>query len=285
MRLNLYLVLITIFLSKNVLGSFAHNTPVQVARDHCIIGDLQQGEMIQGYKSGRVIVGKITYKCNKLESDVVAVILADETILASANQFFYDAKSRQWKPAKNLAPGEQLLTIKGDSVSVVELHKDLGSMELCEIEVENCHNYFVSRSSVLVHNEPFSIGFGLSWAFGSGAIEYAGATLFAGIAGLFGLTLFKDANDKYEAKPELLFGNTDLKAQAPGQPTNEDGYEPPKNWDGKKVKHPKTGQCGYPDKKGKVWVPSGPKGHGGPHWDVVDRDGGRKNVLPGGRER
>ncbi len=74
-------------------------------------------------------------------------------------------------------------------------------------------------------------------------------------------------------------------AQAPGKPTKEDGYQPPKKWDGEKVKHEDTGKYGYPDKDGKVWVPSGPKGHGGPHWDVQKPGKGYDNVYPGGTVR
>lgn len=41
-------------------------------------------------------------------------------------------------------------------------------------------------------------------------------------------------------------------------------------------------------------LPTGPEGslpgtrgsaHGGPHWDVIDRYGDHKNILPGGKER
>jgi hypothetical protein len=74
-------------------------------------------------------------------------------------------------------------------------------------------------------------------------------------------------------------------AQAPGMPRDEDGYTPPKNWDGNKVKVEKgkcKGQYGWPDKKGNIWVPSGPKGHGGPHWDVQYPNEDYDNVVPGG---
>jgi len=68
----------------------------------------------------------------------------------------------------------------------------------------------------------------------------------------------------------------------PGKPTDEDGYFPPKNWDGKKVAAPNGRGYGWPDKDGDVWVPSGADGHGGPHWDVQDGKTGRnhKNVRP-----
>lgn len=44
---------------------------------------------------------------------------------------------------------------------------------------------------------------------------------------------------------------------------------------------------GWPDRVGNVWVPSGPKGHGGPHWDVQRPGKGKKhaNIVLGGNER
>ena len=84
-------------------------------------------------------------------------------------------------------------------------------------------------------------------------------------------------------------------ADAPGCPTAEDGYVPPKKWDGKKVKNPNGKGKGFPAKDGKVWVPTGNAGslpgttgpaHGGPHWDVQDpKTGGHVNVYPGGLRR
>lgn len=58
-----------------------------------------------------------------------------------------------------------------------------------------------------------------------------------------------------------------------------------KNWDGKKIKNPNGPGYGWPDKKGNVWVPTGPEGHGCPHWDVEKPNGDYENVVPGGRIR
>lgn len=76
-------------------------------------------------------------------------------------------------------------------------------------------------------------------------------------------------------------------ADAPGQPMAEDGYTPPKKWDGKKVRNPNGSGAGWPDAKGDVWVPTGPGGdaHGGPHWDVQTPGGKYRNVYPGGKIR
>lgn len=79
-----------------------------------------------------------------------------------------------------------------------------------------------------------------------------------------------------------------IDAQAPGMPTENDGFIPPKNWDGKKIRHQGTGKVGWADKDGNVWVPTGPGAlaHGGPHWDVQSANGkGYRNVYPGGKVR
>ena len=144
---------------------------------------------------------------------------------------------------------------------------------------------------------------GASWTFGTKAIEFAGVSIGVAVLGFFGIKIGKKA--KYGGNAECWDISTEVnefkhaneaqesekpvsEAQAPGKPTENDGYGPPKRWDGKKVKHPKTGQHGYPDKNGKVWVPTGPGSgaHGGTHWDVVSPDGKRyDNVYPGGKIR
>jgi len=72
-------------------------------------------------------------------------------------------------------------------------------------------------------------------------------------------------------------------AQAPGKPTAKDGFKPKKNWDGKKVRHRRG--YGWPDSKGNIWIPTGPRGHGCPHWDVQKPNGDYENVVPGGKLR
>lgn len=140
-----------------------------------------------------------------------------------------------------------------------------------------------------------------AWTFGIEGIKYAGISLGLAVLGFLGIKISNKTKggDKHKCL-DLSVEVNEFKqmheasekpaseAQAPGKPTENDGYIPPKKWDGKKVKHPKTGQHGYPDKSGKVWVPTGPGSgaHGGSHWDVVSPDGKRyDNVYPGGKIR
>ena len=65
-----------------------------------------------------------------------------------------------------------------------------------------------------------------------------------------------------------------------GQPTKEQGYKPPKNWNGEKVRNPNGSGSGYPAKNGDVWVPTNHKGTHAPHWDVQHPDGTHTPVYP-----
>jgi Bacterial toxin 37 len=79
-------------------------------------------------------------------------------------------------------------------------------------------------------------------------------------------------------------------AKAPGRPSENDGFRPPKGGDDW-VPNPNGRGNGWRDRGGSVWVPTGPGGpstgdaHGGPHWDVQRPGGGYDNVYPGGKVR
>lgn len=47
----------------------------------------------------------------------------------------------------------------------------------------------------------------------------------------------------------------------------------------------KLKNIGWPDKNGVIWFPTGPKGHGGAHWDRQYPNGDYDNVYPGGHIR
>ncbi len=130
-----------------------------------------------------------------------------------------------------------------------------------------------------------------------GPIGVVGGVVLGGAIGCIVALCMKERFTEYKLSfktgpiESLVYSNEkeaaseDEIAQAPGKPTENDGFVPKKNWDGKKVKH--TRGWGWPDKNGNIWIPFGPKGHGGPHWDV-QRPGRSKdydNVVPGGRIR
>ena len=127
----------------------------------------------------------------------------------------------------------------------------------------------------------------------------AGGTTTAGIGGTAGAAIvgialiycqFDDegcaaAVETYCTGRSLSGLHGPLNIRAPGMPGPKDRPKRGPGSDGKPVKNPHGRGKGWIDDKGFIWTPSGVDGHGGKHWDVVDKNGGHRNIYPGGRER
>lgn len=241
-------------------------------------------------------------------------------IECTPSQEFYVVDLQRWVPACQLQIGNHLLRDgadgRGTSIEIIDLELIKQSLPVYIIEVASIHTFLVTGLSILTHNEMltptlfYAVGetifssslgcattgsllgpWGAAGGFVIGSLIAVGATYCFGdwdrtwyklkydigqITKIFNLNKANDSNYS-EDKTEK---NIPDDAQAPGKPTEKDGFIPKKNWDGKKVKH-RRGH-GWPDNNGNVWIPTGPKGHGGPHWDVQKPDGGYENIVPGG---
>ncbi|MCX5924601.1 MAG: polymorphic toxin type 37 domain-containing protein [Candidatus Dependentiae bacterium] len=237
---------------------------------------------------------------------------SSETITCSPLQLFYRASDMQWIPAHELRDGDELLC-RDNAITKLQSKKQVfGLITLYIIEVKKHHTFAVGRQNILTHNMfipiattigmsvPFDIVLGAgTFACMFGPVSFCCSVAAAGIAAAityqcgkkkhtdFNLVLEPAEGCNFKMIPDCFEQKAD-DAQAPGLPAEKDGFVPPKNWNGEKIRHPITGQVGWPDKKGNVWKPTGvgPLAHGGPHWDVISNDGKRHwNIMPGGKER
>jgi hypothetical protein len=232
----------------------------------------------------------------------------DNDIVCTPTQEFYLPVTKQWIPAYQLKVGDKLLSQNKVLKPITHIEFIKKSITVYSLEIEGTHTFLVGRHCILTHNiilpaltAGLSIPFGAGAAAGGTAGSFFGPATFAAgliIGGLVGIVV-KQFTTGAIPQYKLLFNTNEIEkqfiehnnknddAQAPGKPTEKDGYNPPKKWDGKKVRNPNGPGYGWPDKKGRVWVPSGPNGHGGPHWDVQYPTKGRNyvNIVPGGKIR
>ncbi|MDB2201811.1 polymorphic toxin type 37 domain-containing protein, partial [Mycobacteroides abscessus] len=131
----------------------------------------------------------------------------------------------------------------------------------------------------------------------SGITFSAEAVTAAGLGAIIGLSIATITGEtvvysNYKP-PGDAFDKTG--AKAPGQPGTAEGFVPPKAGD-RWVPNPSAkgkNRFGWEDADGNVWVPTGPgsparpgDAHGGPHWDVIDKNGKKiKDAYPGGHTR
>lgn len=127
------------------------------------------------------------------------------------------------------------------------------------------------------------LGMELGAETGFAILGPAGAIVGVVIGGIGGYLIANRLENLIFAKPPKDAADPNG-AKAPGKPGEAEGYCEPKggpDW----VKNPNGRGYGWRDANGNVWVPTGPDGHGGPHWDVQTPGGGYVNIYPGGARR
>jgi len=286
-------LVVSLFFSQIMFCGFSTETLIRVNDGYVSIGQLEVGDrVICSDLQKNCLEKKITKKRQCKREDCLCLVIGQVEIITSHNQKFFLADEHVWELAKNLIVGDILLNSNGDGVEVQKII-ELGKTDLFDITVDLHHNFFVSENELLVHN------FAAVAAVGAAEIIGGIATGVAAIAGLKSSSdsgefavekkkkATKDSGKNVTGESEEESRETG--AQAPGEPTEKDKFKPKKGWDRKKVKvqkGPLKGKAGYPDKDGNIWVPTGPKGHGGPEWDVQNpKTGKNTNVYPGGKIR
>lgn len=279
---QLLLTLFLLFFVQESYSGFVAGTLVKVPDGYEPIEILVPGSMVYSLdKQGHVCFSKvkkiISYKCCR----AVVFQLQDVEIVTVPFQKYYI--SNFWQDAKDITIDTKLSSLIGAEISINSIQTCEQEVEFFDIQLEDVHTFCVTRHDIVVHNFP-PVFIGIAFSVGGG-ITFEGIQFGICVIGIWLGTKFlkksegqDDLNGPIEVvatcdvgsneKEEIVFYMQDDNsqgAQAPGKPTEDDGFVPKKKWDGKKVPNPNGPGYGWPDEKGNVWVPSGPNGHGGPH--------------------
>lgn len=175
----------------------------------------------------------------------------NDDVICTPTQEFYLSLTKQWIPAYQLKIGDQLLSESRIYKLITHIEFVKKPLNVYSIEIEETHTFFVGRHSILTHNmllpvlsAGLGISFGAGAAAGGAAGSFLGPATFVGgvvIGGVIGVVIRTLSNGEIQHY-QLLFNANDIDqyfqnnksddAQAPGKPTEEDGYEPPKKWEG-----------------------------------------------------
>ena len=290
------------------VGGFLSGTVVHTGSGPDTIQNIKINDRLLGFslENGQVVESRVTHVHVFQVNQLVRLSIGDEEFYLNPDHRFYLPDSNLWVTARDLAIDSHLLSRNGRRVPVTSKKIIDGREWIYDLTVEDTENYFVGSNQILVHNFAFVIPI-VTWVISEGIVWATAATI--GVAlGTWAVAneISKRSDNRQsgtidfgsaESRRDLQTGrlesesgsSSSTSAQEPGIPTVGDGFVPAKNWDGKtKVRSPNGRGFGYPDKKGNVWVPTGPRpgmAHGGPHWDVQHPDGSYDNIYPGGRQR
>ena len=134
---------------------FAAGTAVLTADGLTAIENIEPGDRVWAWdeETGEIGLRKVkeTY-VNKTE-ELVHIQVNHEEIIATPNHPFWHPH-KGWTAAIDLRAGDMLVLVNGDYVIVEKIQHEIleRPLEVYNFQVEEDHTYYVSDSSVLVHN-------------------------------------------------------------------------------------------------------------------------------------
>jgi hypothetical protein len=101
-----------------------------------------------GATAFRRVIGTVKHTA----TTVLDLEFAGETVTATPNHPFWEARQRAWVAAENLRVGDHLVTATRSIVPIESITTRHGEFAVYNLEVAGAHNYFAGRNRVLVHN-------------------------------------------------------------------------------------------------------------------------------------
>lgn len=260
-------------ITTTIFGSIVTTTDVYTPGGIVLVDDLRVEDTLVSWSPEQGIgATRITHITEKEVAAIIFIETEHGELYASEDQLLFDPKHSAWIKARDLTVDNFLLSYHHGKSRCHAFKRLEGRAKIYEISTEFPHTFFVGEAGFLTHNEPFMIVIGGSLAFDSvvAGIAWLGAGLGVGVAGagFYGWLTRRDGmpeeknshssqpqkpacGDEYEIQITTRFEKTPPQkpgvddknqgkqppvqdAQAPGKPTENDGYKPPKNWDGEK---------------------------------------------------
>ncbi len=206
-------ILITLlFVSTNIIYGigFVENTLVKTSTGYARIADLKVGNKVICYDFKDDCVERpVTYIHKQKHDSYFEVFIAGELIRCASGDKFFLPEGGKWIEAKNLMPGQVLLS-HCTEFKPIDLVREIDEpVELYDITVEEFHNFCISTNDIHVHNWLPLVQLTMTWTPGIGvAITGAVGMLGAAVGGVFW-------SSSKEAEKEAIFRRMEIENAIP----------------------------------------------------------------------
>lgn len=135
---------------------FVAGTPVLTACGHIAIEDIEAGDMVwaENPETGEKELKEVVQTFVNETTELIYVQVGSEEIITTPEHPFY-SPIKGWMPACKLRAGDILVLQNGKYVTVEKVQHEIleAPITVYNFEVADFHTYYVSKASVLVHNE------------------------------------------------------------------------------------------------------------------------------------
>ena len=135
---------------------FLEDTLVYTPNGYKKIQDLKIGDKVYSYneKLHIVEIDEVSQVMVNKSIDYLKVTLEDDTVIrVTETHPFYDKKSDSWKPISEFEIGDTVTTSENNDIKIKSIERVEKEEIVYNMEVKNNHNYYVSKSNILVHNK------------------------------------------------------------------------------------------------------------------------------------
>ncbi|KAA2215630.1 polymorphic toxin-type HINT domain-containing protein [Chryseobacterium sediminis] len=131
---------------------FVKGTLIKVSGGYKKIEDIKIGDEVLSYnlQTKKTEFKKVNEVSENLSRDLMEITTHNEIILSTPEHPFYIGA--KWVKASDIKPGNLLSNYKGEYIQVTSIKKVKKLNYVYNFIVEDNHNYFVTNSSILVHN-------------------------------------------------------------------------------------------------------------------------------------
>lgn len=140
---------------KREIPCFPGDVVVATLQGLLPIREIRSGTKVfafDGY-SKSVVCRRVLGVLNNSTNLFVHITIEGEQITTTQKHRFWEEKSQRWTPALELESGMVVRRMDGTTCPIIGLSTEkVSNQQTFNFTVEDCHNYFVGESGVLVHN-------------------------------------------------------------------------------------------------------------------------------------
>jgi hypothetical protein len=126
-----------------------------------LIEDVRVGDWVLSFdlNSNRSRYSKVTQKFVRADNSILSLEFEDGTVVHTTNPHrFFVYELKDWVDAQDLRPNQSILTEAGEGLKIRSISISNMDRQVYNFSVDIDQNYFVSRSSLLVHNDYGNLG-------------------------------------------------------------------------------------------------------------------------------
>ncbi len=156
---NIFFFILLSLYSYNIFAGFPAGTPVKTTSGYQPIETIKSGHHLTSYDTNAgFIENRVNFSWAQATDICIVIHYLETELISNAKQQFYLPESASWVAARELKPGDKLLSAKHGHIVIDAVEQlPFAGFTHC-VRFDNIHNFCVSHDDIVTHNSA-----GLTW--------------------------------------------------------------------------------------------------------------------------